>query len=159
MITKAIVNPVTETHPSILIFAQFTFLHTCPFINAHDFLNPPRSTEDNGGHTAGVVALALGQSAAEGTLKHYMISASRDGTMGVFQTSDGATTYKHKCGEGATCLGVFDPPPGNSALLLVGYEVSVVFFFFTVVISSLISFSSRFFFFSFFVFAVFFTNT
>lgn len=79
--------------------------------------------EENGGHTAGVVALALGQSAAEGALKDYIISASRDGTMGVFQTSDGAMTYKHKVGEGVTCLGVFDPTGGTSALLLVGYEV------------------------------------
>lgn len=84
---------------------------------------PLANAGDNGGHTAGVVALAVGQSAAEGTLKDYMISASMDGTMGVFQVLDGAMTYKHKCGVGVTSLAVFDPTPGTSALLLVGYQV------------------------------------
>lgn len=77
----------------------------------------------NEGHTAGVVALAIGQSAAEGPLKDYVISAGRDGFMGVFQTEDGKCKYKHKCGEGMSSLAVFHPRPRQSALLLVGYEV------------------------------------
>lgn len=83
------------------------------------------SVGDNGGHSGGVVALALGQSAAEGSPKDYVITASTDGTMGVFKTSDGTVTYKHKCGEGVTALAVFDPRPGASALLLVGYQVGL----------------------------------
>lgn len=43
--------------------------------------------------------------------------------MGVFQASDGALTYKHKCGTGISAIAAFDPTPGTSALLLVGYEV------------------------------------
>ena len=83
---------------------------------------------ENDGHTAAVVALTLGQSAAEGTLKDYVISGSKDGTVGVFQATDGALTYKHKCGDGVSMLAVFDPTPGASALLLIGYEVSGVYF-------------------------------
>ncbi|CAM9489039.1 unnamed protein product [Ascophyllum nodosum] len=79
-------------------------------------------TWENDGHTAAVVALTLGQSAAEGTLKDYVISGSKDGTVGVFQATDGALTYKHKCGDGVSMLAVFDPTPGASALLLIGYE-------------------------------------
>eukprot|EP00904_Undaria_pinnatifida_P006823 jgi/Undpi1/3270/HiC_scaffold_15.g06644.m1 len=79
-------------------------------------------TKENGGHTGAVIALTLGQSAAEGTLTEYVISGSKDGTMGVFQASDGAVTYKHQCGEGISTLAAFDPTPGTSALLLVGYE-------------------------------------
>ena len=87
---------------------------------------PKLTPEENGGHTGAVVALALGQSAIEGALTEYVISGSKDGTMGVFQASDGAPTYKHQCGEGVSSLAAFDPTPGTSALLLVGYEVCVV---------------------------------
>lgn len=77
-----------------------------------------------------MIALTLGQSAAEGTLTEYVISGSKDGTMGVFQASDGAVTYKHQCGEGISTLAAFDPTPGTSALLLVGYEVRISHVFF-----------------------------
>lgn len=70
-----------------------------------------------------MVALTVGKSAAEGTLTEYLISGSKDGTMGVFQAADGALTYKHKCGTGISAIATFDPTPGTSALLLVGYEV------------------------------------
>lgn len=69
------------------------------------------------------MALTLGQSAAEGALTEYVISGSKDGTMGVFQAADGAVTYKHKCGEGVSAVAAFEPTLGMSALLLVGYEV------------------------------------
>lgn len=84
---------------------------------------PSRHPEDNGGHEGAVVALAIGQSAAEGALAEYIISASADGTMGVFQAADGTLTYKHKCGAGVSTIAAFDPTPGTSALMLVGYEV------------------------------------
>lgn len=71
-----------------------------------------------------VVALAIGKSPTEGSLVEYVISGSQDGTMGVFQAADGALTYKHKCGTGVSTIAAFDPTPGTSALLLVGYEVS-----------------------------------
>lgn len=45
--------------------------------------------------------------------------------MGVFQAADGALTYKHKCGTGISTIAAFDPTPGTSALMLVGYEVIV----------------------------------
>ncbi|CAM9243311.1 unnamed protein product [Pylaiella littoralis] len=79
-------------------------------------------TKENGGHEGMVVALAIGQSAVEGNLAEYVISGSKDGTMGVFQAADGALTYKHKCGTGVSTIAAFDPTPGTSALLLVGYE-------------------------------------
>ncbi|CAM9883176.1 unnamed protein product [Ectocarpus sp. 4 AP-2014] len=79
-------------------------------------------TKDNGGHEGPVAALAIGQSAAEGNLAEYVISGSKDGTMGVFQAADGGLTYKHKCGTGVSAIAAFDPTPGTSALLLVGYE-------------------------------------
>lgn len=69
------------------------------------------------------MALVLGQSAAEGSMKDYVVSGSKDGTVGVFQVADGTLTYKHKCGKGISMLAVFDPTPGASALLLIGYEV------------------------------------
>lgn len=70
-----------------------------------------------------MVALAIGKSAAEGALAEYIISGSRDGTMGVFQAADGTLTYKHKCGAAVSTIAAFDPTPGSSALLLVGYDV------------------------------------
>lgn len=73
------------------------------------------------------MALAIGQSAAEGGgLAEYVISGSRDGTMGVFQAADGTLTYKHKCGAAVSTIAAFDPTPGSSALLLVGYEVIII---------------------------------
>eukprot|EP00903_Cladosiphon_okamuranus_P020061 g18427.t1 len=79
-------------------------------------------TKDNGGHEGAVVALTIGQSAAEGALAEYIISGSKDGTMGVFQAADGTLTYKHKVGTGVSAIAAFDPTPGTSALMLVGYE-------------------------------------
>ncbi|CAM9559997.1 unnamed protein product, partial [Hapterophycus canaliculatus] len=79
-------------------------------------------SKENGGHDGAVVALTVGKSAAEGALTEYLISGSKDGTMGVFQAADGALTYKHKCGTGISAIAAFDPTPGTSALLLVGYE-------------------------------------
>ena len=51
-------------------------------------------------HTEAVVALALGRSDAEGSLKDYVVSGSKDCTIGVFQVADGALTFNHKYGEG-----------------------------------------------------------